>query len=1141
MSTFDLGKAVARPRGAPLQQEATEAPALSGWYGEKRKSEQHAEPYAPMLLIVQPPVSAAAPASNISRRECKTSTTPTQTQAAAASSQYTKADGGEKQDHAAVPAAASTQPTTQDRKRGVDALDENTTPESPASFAPLDTSRETLVFGGLAAESAVRWRPSLISSMPTFKISVRQNHFTGDQSNENSQARTRAKALGRPLPEQTRHGLPAHLYSDNHLEEEFEFDLSDMEIFSIQEVDRSSEKLEELMGYIGVAIPADGTFGLIQWCMKDGFRPTRTRFQIASFPQESAQATCRDILKQRQSHLFAAVVPLGKPYLKTACQRYMDLVNVDRYLTLDGQPRNDWYLSRFPEYSPDASNRFHQYQRCPTLALPVPPWLVHTGTDGKSTYAPIYRAEPHVVPQKTLVNASVYESHFMSALLYDRDERNALQKQQYSYNREYSARVQELSDGGYSFDIQIKGDSVALGGQKLIPHVGNEITVFVVGLSDPLDKETELKGRVFDVVMDGYDFKVVVPGAGGIGEAAMHRLCIFGTTNVHVIWRDQDPDNARKVAAVMEACTLIKTQLNPAVLSNAGGKARGKFSLRNILLDQEFDMWAPQLRSYLIAKYHNEVVTWEEATDVAASMVDVCSLNEEQQEFFHAALAGPYANTLILEGVPGSGKTTCLAALAIAAMRMGAKVLVCSQSNSGASALFDQVTNLIESRKDIRDLRDQCVRYRSNVVEELALEQLESALPPDPLRQDREKYSMAARIHDYVQRNPEDSVVRDLKSHLQARLLGKNSASRSSFGTVITLLQQRIINDCLLVGATSFMSTNLHDLDYDADVLIFDEASQATEPDLLMATATQRDLLLVVLAGDSKQLGPVVPSHTSSRNTYGNILATSPLRRVKDAYPEVQRMTLHRNYRAHPSLIKMPSELFYDGSMIAGCPDLGSWDTQLARRVRSMLTGPDFAGAFQDSKKALAEDNRQFFLNVESQPVREDNGSSWRNESGVAAVVALAKRLTTTCEVAPSDIGIISMYREDVRYLKAQLRAAGLAATNVSEAQQLLKASSVVAFQGQQRPIMIVHFVAAFDYAIPGHNPFGFIKDQNRLNVATTRAREYQFLVGNMSHWRVWKETVYVPDQHSTAYKKIFGMMDYIVQRGQVIEWRKVR
>ncbi|KAI7153532.1 hypothetical protein KC349_g8298 [Hortaea werneckii] len=1037
-------------------------------------------------------------------------------------------------------ACASLASQLKDRHRQeiASSVEEAPTPEPQASFAPLNASRETLVFGCLTADSALRWRPSLVSSMPTFRTNIRQNHFIGSQLDQSLQARKKAKARGYPVPYFTPHGRLADMYSENHLEEEFEFDLSDMEIFSIHEVTRSAEHLEQLLGDVSLTIPADATLGLVQWRMKEGLRASRTRLQVSNFSPDSAQVTCREILMQRQSHVFTAVISLRKEHLRKAFQRYMALVNVDRYLTPDGKPRNDWYLSRFPEYSPNAPNRFHEYQRRPTLSLPVPPWLVHLGQDGKPTYAPVYRTDGFIVARKTFANISAYETHFMSALLYDRDERNALQTQQYSYHFEYASRVQELPDGQFSFDIQIKGDSVALGGQKLIPHIGNEITVFIVGLSDRLNEETQVKGRVFDAVMDGYDFKVVVTGAGGLGKDAMHRLCMQGSAKVHVIWRDQDLDNARKIAAVMEACDLIKTRQNPVPLSHIGGKARGKFSLRNILLDQEVDTWAPDLASHLIADYHNETVTWDEATEIAASMIDVCSLNEEQQKFFNAALAGPYANTLILERVPGSGKTTSLAALVIAVMRMGAKVLVCSPSNSGASALFDQVIKLFDSRKDILDLGNHCVRYRSNMAEELAME---SALPPDPLRQGRRNYSMASRIYWYTQHNPEDPVVRDFQSHIQARRLGKRPASKNSFKTVITLLQKRVMDDCLLVGATAFMSTNLHELNYNAHILIFDEASQATEPDLLMAAATQPDLLLVVLAGDLKQLGPVVPSHSNSRNPYGSILATSPLRRLQTAYPQIQSMMLHRNCRAHPSLIEMPSGLFYDGSMVAGCADQDYWDTNLARNVRAMLTGPDFAGAFWDRELALSRDNRQFFLDVAGSPVREENGTSWRNEGGVAAVVAIAKRLTTTCNVAPSDIGIVSMYREDVRYLKEQLKAAGLAKTNVSEIQQLLKTSTVVAFQGEQRRVMIVHFVAGFDGVDPQHSPFRFIKDHNRLNVAITRAREYQFLVGDLSFWLHWKKNTHHANPYGTAVRKILQMTDYVVEHGQVIEWKKVR
>lgn len=82
---------------------------------------------------------------------------------------------------------------------------------------------------------------------------------------------------------------------------------------------------------------------------------------------------------------------------------------------------------------------------------------------------------------------------------------------------------------------------------------------------------------------------------------------MFETANLHVIWRDQDPDKARKVAAVMEACAPIKAQQSPLVLSHSGGKPR------NIVIDQEVDIWAPDLFDHMIDNYHNETVTCEGA------------------------------------------------------------------------------------------------------------------------------------------------------------------------------------------------------------------------------------------------------------------------------------------------------------------------------------------------------------------------------------------------------------------------------------------------------------------------------------------------------------------------------------------------
>lgn len=1018
----------------------------------------------------------------------------------------------------------------------------------PPTFVPEESCALFLsptpgsFFGSLLSETAVRWRPSLVSQMPVFTVSVRQNHFTGNQKDLNLKQRKEARDAGQAVPHDRSDGRTADMYPEGHVEEEFEFDLDDMDYFSILEVPRTSDHIQKLVRRHYRPLPGDASFGILQWSLKKGLRPSRTRDQVASFSPGSDQAALRDKLMQRDSYASTMLLPLGKTHCRDNFRKYVRRVNYDCYLTLDGKPRNDWFLSRSPMYLPHSENRFLRYQESWNEPLPVPPWLIHSTDDGQSVYALAYPAEPLSVPRKTFVNIAAYESHFMCALLHDRDERNALQLRQYSFDVQYPARIQEAAEGDYSFDIQIKGDAAALGGSKLLPSIGSQMSIHVVGLSDGSDEATVFQGRVFDAVATGYDFKVLATIPGGIKKDIMDEVCSQPIAKVHVIWRGQDPDNARKVKSLMKTCRLTTThQGSPRSLTTAEGKPRAMFTLRNILLDQETDTWAPNLVEHFVKRYNSDTLGHAEAEAIALSMPDICNLNAEQNHFFHSALAGPYANIILLEGVPGSGKTTCLSALVVALMRLGAKVLISSQSNSGASALFDQVTSLLESHEDLEDLRHCCVRYRSNVVEELALEQLQSGLPPDQLRRDRQKYSMAARIHEYIEGHPAEPLVQDYQNHLQARRFEKNPLSHRSFATVMTLLQQRIMEDCLLVSATAFMATNVEDLNYEAHALFFDEASQATEPDLLMALVHQPELALVVLAGDLKQLGPVVPSLTNCRNPYGNILATSPLKRMKVACPQIERLLLSHNYRAHPSLIAMPSKLFYEGSMVAGLANTAAWDTPLARNVLSMIAGSDFSDAFADRSAALSNGNRQFFVNVPTEPVREEDGTSWRNEGGAVAIVAIAKRLTTTCQVQQSDIGIISMYREDLRYLKERLKEAGLLAVGVLDAQQELKASMVDAFQGQQRRVMIVHFVAAFARKTPLQDPFGFIKDEIRLNVATTRARGCQFLVGYLSHWMKWESAFCTKTNTRKKYTKILDMMDYIVRNKQVIDWKKVR
>lgn len=186
--------------------------------------------------------------------------------------------------------------------------------------------------------------------------------------------------------------------------------------------------------------------------------------------------------------------------------------------------------------------------------------------------------------------------------------------------------------------------------------------------------------------------------------------------------------------------------------------------------------------------------------------------------------------------MPGSGKTTCLATLLIALMFLGAKVLISSQSNSGATALFDKVIDILIAG-DFTDLLSKCLRIRSAGIEEAALEKLQSVLPNGHSHVDVTPYSLASHMDRFIRFNPTHELVTEYKDHQLAKSVGCNPQSKRKLNTVLYELQNEVLENALLVGCTAFVSSGLDRLKYEAEIAVSDEASQATEPDLMMTLA----------------------------------------------------------------------------------------------------------------------------------------------------------------------------------------------------------------------------------------------------------------------------------------------------------------
>ncbi|SMR58828.1 unnamed protein product [Zymoseptoria tritici ST99CH_1E4] len=345
-------------------------------------------------------------------------------------------------------------------------------------------------------------------------------------------------------------------------------------------------------------------------------------------------------------------------------------------------------------------------------------------------------------------------------------------------------------------------------------------------------------------------------------------------------------------------------------------------------------------------------------------------------------------------------------------LRLNCKVVIVSQSNVGVSALFQQVTTLIEQKPELQDLRAHCLRFRSHKVETHDVERMlgyaeieDNAPPPD-------QYSMTAATHHFVQLNPKHELSVRLHKLLAYRQNGSKppKGSPSTIEETVKSIQVRVFETLLCVSATMAMSTFLKDIGFNADAAIMDEASQATEADVLMTLTNQELLQLLLIVGDIQQLGPVVQSASARRNTHGNFLTTSALARFIKCHPHADHLKLMTNFRADPSLVPMPSELSYGGKIISGRP---SNRGPLTQRVLRLSQGREFAGATK-SRRPLLATSRQVFFDTKSNSHQDPRTRSTINASGVRLLVEFGGRLVNEAYVQQKDIGIISMYKMDV-------------------------------------------------------------------------------------------------------------------------------
>ena len=269
----------------------------------------------------------------------------------------------------------------------------------------------------------------------------------------------------------------------------------------------------------------------------------------------------------------------------------------------------------------------------------------------------------------------------------------------------------------------------------------------------------------------------------------------------------------------------------------------------------------------------------------------------------------------------------------------------------------------------------------------------------------------------------------------------------------------------------------------DYDVVIIDEASMASKPEVYAALALAKRAVII---GDHVQLEPFplekpIVDELKLNERQAESVQRSLLEQLMfDEYPHV---LLEMNYRAiNPAMIVLASRIFYD------------------ERIRVNQASPYFSLAKEERAKQYPTDSLKIVdtsdLSYEKKAERFSGKSYYNEIEADLAVKQIKDYLSQGFQL--EDIAVITPYSAQVELIRKRIKAAVPEAT-----EEYLQrwVSTFDGFQGDESKCVIISFVRGNLRKPP---ETGFVGNYHRVNVGITRAQERMALIGD---WATLKKT----------------------------------
>lgn len=302
------------------------------------------------------------------------------------------------------------------------------------------------------------------------------------------------------------------------------------------------------------------------------------------------------------------------------------------------------------------------------------------------------------------------------------------------------------------------------------------------------------------------------------------------------------------------------------------------------------------------------------------------------------------------------------------------------------------------------------------------------------------------------------------------------------------------------------------------DLVIIDEVSKATPPELLLPMLKGKKIVLV---GDHHQLPPLVGQETmeefleempddEQKKDMERLLKESLFERLFRTLPKQNKTMLAIQYRMHERIMKSITPFYNENGyeLRCGLPDS---DKARAHHLETTVIKPE------DHLLWVDQPNTPEFF--EAKP---KGGTSRYNESELSAIRAMILDLDQAVAKAieqgklpvntKKQVGVISFYGEQVKRIN-QLISEELQSEHLT-----FRTGSVDKFQGMEMDIIIVSFVR--NHA-DSSGEIGFAKDYRRLNVALSRAKELLIIIGSSDMFINKPKSKMTRDMYQHLYDEI--------------------